>query len=636
MKQRYPLIVTSVVLALVVGPAPLHAEPDAERIAAMDQDDLSLFLNADELVETASRYPKPLNQVAENVTVITSEEIEAQHAHDLGEVLSQIPGLFINGTGQDVGSNFNILTQGSSVRHTLVLIDGVRLNTPSDGRAILNGLPVGIVKRIEIIQGPVSSSWGSSLGGVINIITKDGGKEERPSGQATASVGEQGTSEVNAQAGGRLGALGYYLYGGKQESDGHVQGKWFDNHPLYAKLTLPLSHLTMGATIGYSDPYGKNFLHESWDPDATEFLGRRATFSTAYLDAPLGNEFNFHLAASRYDMNSVKDYKHFGLDPAIPAGSFYGDETSEDRSDTLDGRLSWNGTHASGVIGLESGRGRMDFTMRYPGWGPVYNTGSTALVERRACYTNATLTWGQLSLSPGLRYDYNSMSDEALSPSLGATYRLTTETILRATLARGFAAPFLDELINSSYGNPNLAPEYVDSAQAGVETVAVPYLRLSATLFHHRVTDVWATNDAGQVENRGVERRKGVEFQADTKPWHRFTLGAKAALVSTDSAIQDNDHMYAANLIARYDDPELLSLRLGGRYVWWDEANRGADGKFDDFIWDLTASREVYTSPGLRAELFGVVRNLFNSSQYTISSYANPDRWLEAGLTVKY
>jgi vitamin B12 transporter len=634
MRQSYSLIIMSALLALVLIPAPARAAQDAgqAQVAAQGQDDLGLYLNADQLVETASRYPKPLSQVAENVTVITAEEIEAQHAHTLGEVLGQIPGLFITGDGQDVGSLFDIHTQGSEISHTLVLIDGVRLNTPGAGVAYLNGLPLGIIKRIEIIQGPVSSAWGSSLGGVVNIITKDAGKGQRPSGQATATVGERGTTEVNGQAGGVIGPVGYYLYGGRQESDGHVQDYGFDNHPLYAKLSLPLPRLTLGATIGYSDPFGKTVNIPT--RDETENVLNRTTFTTAYMDAPLASEFNFHLALSRFSQKFYREDSSLGIDPTTPAGTLQWDDTFEDQSDNLDARLSWNGNKgSSAVIGFESERGRLDFTEEWPV--SVFTSIPRALEERRAYYTNASFTWGRLTLSPGLRYDYISTTDDSLSPSLGAAYRLDTDTILRASVARGFNAPYLEQLIKSFYGNPNLAPEHVDSVQAGVETVAVPYLRLSANLFHDRVTDVW-NSDTGTMENEGISRRHGVELEADTKPWHRLSLNASAAMVSTDSETQDGDTMYAANLITRYDNPELLSVRLGGRYIWWDKALRQDDGKFNDFIWDLALSREVYHGKDLQAELFGVIRNLFNGSQYWISNYANPDRWLEAGVTVKY
>ncbi len=643
MQRTYSLLAITALLALAFIPSPARAEQAAEplQVAALNyDDDLGLYLNADELVETASRYPKPISQVAENVTVITSEEIEAQHAHTLGEVLMQIPGLFITGFGDDFGSASAIFTQGSENRHTLIMIDGVRLNNASGGDALTNGLPLGIIKRIEVIKGPASSSWGSSLGGVVNIITKETGRGARPMGQTTASVGEKSTTEVSAQGAGTLGPLGYYLYGGDLETDGHFRDSWFDNQPLYAKLTLPLPGVSLGATIGHSTPHYKAI---EWAAnDMSEFVLNRTTFSTAYLDAPLGEEFNLHLAFGRFDQSFDLEDQSLGLGTAVAdhiwvAGERLKGDRWQERNDNFSARLNWNGQQHAAIIGLESSRGTLDYSGDWRYWQENWNYPAipyTAKEERRAAFANAALNWGRLTLTPGGRYDFSSTSDEAFSPSLGATYRLSTETILRSTIAQGFNAPNLTYLFDKRGGNPDLAPEQVTSVQAGVETVALASLRLAATLFHHRVTESWGQD--GTWQNQGKASRQGLEFEVDTTPWHHWSLGAKGALVTTDSEGLENDTMYAANLLARYDHPELLSLRLGGRYIRWNEASRGESPKHNDFIWDMTLSREVYKSPALRTELFGVVRNLFNSSQYWDIDYQNPGRWLEAGVTVRF
>jgi len=646
MKRSYSSLAGLALLAMASVPTSALAAQETEpvRLAALAHDDLGLYLDADEMVETASRYPKPMGQVAENVTVITAQEIELLHAHTLNEVLRQLPGLFMLSYGQDFGSPESIRTQGSEDRHTLVLIDGVRLNNSSGGDALTNGLPLGIIKRIEVIKGPASSSWGSSLGGVVNIITKETGKGPRPSGQMTASVGEKGTSETSAQAGGLLGPVGYYLYGGNLETDGHWRDNWFDNEPLYAKLSLPLPRLTLGATIGHSAPRYKSF--EAASLDRADIQLNRSTFSTAYLDAPLGREFNFHLAASRFEQAFDWQTQALGLGGYVhvngapwAAGELVAEDLWQEKTDNLSGRLSWSGQRHSAVVGFESGRSELDYSGDWAYWSELWAYLALpydAAEERRAAFANAALTWGRLTLSPGLRYDISSVSENAVSPSLGATYRLGVDTILRGTVARGFNTPNLANLFDRRFGNPDLAPERVTSVQAGLETVAVAPLYLAATLFHHRVTEVRGQDAVSMWENQGVVRRHGLELQADTTPWRHLSFGVKASLVSEDAVGRENDTMYAANLTALYDNPALLTARLGGRYIWWYEANRGELPKHDDFIWDLTLSREFYSRGALRAEAFVVGRNLFNGSQYWDIDYQNPGRWLEGGVTVKF
>ncbi|WP_457576695.1 TonB-dependent receptor, partial [Desulfomarina sp.] len=139
-----------------------------------------MFFDDEMLVQTASRHPKPLTEVAENLSVVNAAAIEAMNAHTVYEVLARVPGLFVTYDGMDFGSDASLTIHGASsndLHRILVLLDGVRLNLSSNGNAVLNGIPVSIIERLEIIKGPASSSWGSAMGGVINIITKEAWKK---------------------------------------------------------------------------------------------------------------------------------------------------------------------------------------------------------------------------------------------------------------------------------------------------------------------------------------------------------------------------------------------------------------------------------------------------------------------------
>ncbi len=57
---------------------------------------LSMYFKEDELVVSPTRALKRLSQVAENMEVITAEEIERMNAHTLPEVLEKVTGIFIS------------------------------------------------------------------------------------------------------------------------------------------------------------------------------------------------------------------------------------------------------------------------------------------------------------------------------------------------------------------------------------------------------------------------------------------------------------------------------------------------------------------------------------------------------------
>ncbi len=82
--------------ALLCTPQAGAAEETQVAIAAPAQDDLLMFWEEKELyVQTATRSEKPIAQVAENMTVITAKEIEAMNANSVAEVLSRVPGVFV-------------------------------------------------------------------------------------------------------------------------------------------------------------------------------------------------------------------------------------------------------------------------------------------------------------------------------------------------------------------------------------------------------------------------------------------------------------------------------------------------------------------------------------------------------------
>ncbi|MEF3191660.1 MAG: TonB-dependent receptor plug domain-containing protein [Campylobacterales bacterium] len=65
--------------------------------------------------------------------------------------------------------------RGFKSGHTVVLIDGVRLNDPTsiEAAAAYEHLMVSDIERIEVVKGAMSGVWGAdAAAGVINIVTK--------------------------------------------------------------------------------------------------------------------------------------------------------------------------------------------------------------------------------------------------------------------------------------------------------------------------------------------------------------------------------------------------------------------------------------------------------------------------------
>jgi vitamin B12 transporter len=640
-KKRFFAAVAVLVLSLFIYPAAglSSGEEDSGKTGAnemspaeMTKAELLLFWDEKDLyVQSATRHQKSISQVAENMTVVTSREIEDMNAHTVAEVLNRVTGVFVDSLNGDFGSPSVLHIQGSEGRHVLVLLDGVEWNFLAEGAAETNAIPVRIIDRIEIIKGPASSAWGSSLGGVINVITKDTGDTRTPSGTLSGSYGERNTEDYSGEVGGKAGPFGYYLFAGKQRSDGLRDNRNFDNYSLYSKFRVDLSRdVKLGLSAGYSEPHQK-FL-DSIDNDFTSKGINRAFFVTGSLDAAMTPELSFQ--AMLYTFRQ----KFLQLNDILSTGDPFLHITYDEETTAGSGKLVWaHGLH-TGVMGLDFSHGTLD--QSFDG---VFALSTHPSIDKWAVYANDTISIDKFTFTPGIRFDHNDISGSFTSPSFGVVYRLAEKTILRGSVARGFTIPPLSATSGGGVftdPNPDLKPESVWSYQLGVESNMTDFLWVKGTIFHHDMKDsitLVGEPSGNRIQiNGGDVSRQGIEIEAETVPFYNVSVKAGFAYVNIKSSEDPESNVnYAYNICVKYDDRKGFMTQLFGHYAWWD-LSEDAAAKYDNFIWDLNARKNIYSSEKVNAEVFLTGHNIFNGSYYTFGDYKNPRRWFEAGLRVRF
>ncbi len=630
------LLFLSVFLACQTVLAEDHLPPEEEL--------LSLYFDEEQLVKTATGSPKPITQVAENVTIVTAEEIEAMHAHSLAEVLSRQSGVFVSYIGQDFHGDSRIELLGSRLHHVLVLIDGVRLNLNSSGEALTNFVPLGIIKRIEIIKGAASSTWGSALGGVINIITKDVGKTERPTGTVKASYGEANSRDISADMAGKVKALGYYLHAGNIDSDGLRFDRYSERNSVYGKMQFDLPYNSrLSATAGYSDPFFKTLNWDNaWevtDLNIYEDIDHENTWATIFFDTDISKNLSLHLAGQHFDNTFDIDRRSLGTGIGGSQGDhIYGDEW-EDEVNSFIARLTWTEESYIANLGFETSRSELDYSSELGTFfgGPSVSQDDTTTEDRHGVYGNITYTKGDFSITPGLRYDYHSNSEETVNPSLGLTYLLTSDTLLRASVAKGFSAPYLSAISHS----PDLEPEETWTYQAGIETGRIPFLHVKGTIFYHDIDNAWDFSDYAPWNNAGEIRLTGFELEAKTDSFYGFGLTGNFTYVDeeskdTETNYRMDDKSYVGNLIFSYLNQTYgLRAELAGHYIRYTDRLRYELPEDGSFLWDLLLAKN-FTVSSIDGELYLKGYNIFNGDQYWDVYYANPDSWVEIGLVIKF
>jgi vitamin B12 transporter len=602
---------------------PAHAQPEREMTT------LRMFYDEDDIVVTPTRYPKSISRVGENVTIVTAEEIRAINAHTLTDVLMYVPGVQLSNQGSP-GSFANVSIQGSQPRHVLLLIDGVAMNNLSDFFPDVGAVPVQNIQRIEIIKGPASSSWGSSLGGVINIITKSPDDSRTFGGTLSASIGERNSGDYRGEVSGKSGDLGYYLSGGGLLTDGLLPHNGFHGGNLYTKLRYaPTDRTDLTFTLGYKrgfrgmgafPAYGISFDHDY-----------AHLFSTLSLNHALTDELSFALSVRTLWQDSELSQNQLGT--GIPLDT----KTGRERSFGGSAKLLWTQKLHDLAFGVDFDAGQLK--------SGALKDGKQHL-DRWGVFLNDTLNVKRFTFTPGLRYDRTSANGDFWSPSLGVTFSPLDSTVLRAYVARGFNIPPLWLTFGDGFyylANPDLRMEKVWSYSLGFETTLLRYLWLKASLFRHDISDLQDSVSVGDevftYVNYGKQRRQGVEVEIKTMPLFNTSLTAGYALIDatdriTGADVPDTAH-YTWDVGLQYDDRKSFRATLKGHFIRWSGSTPGTVSN-SSMIWDLYLGKRFPLSEHREMEVFFSGRNLFNSGLYQDSLYLNPGRWFEGGLRFSF
>ena len=162
----------------------------------------SAATTVDEVIVTAARLPSKTDVIT-GAHVIDRAEIEARNITFAADLLSTVPGVGVARTGA-FGGTTAIRLRGASPDKTLVLIDGVPVDDPSDpnGAFDASSLQAGDLERVEVLSGPQSSLWGSeAIGGVVAFTTRelDGLRANLEGGSLSTVRGFVGAGTANDQ-----------------------------------------------------------------------------------------------------------------------------------------------------------------------------------------------------------------------------------------------------------------------------------------------------------------------------------------------------------------------------------------------------------------------------------------------------
>lgn len=619
MTRYLPLALLSTTAALALAPALSQAE--------------TAILPLDTIIVTANRIDTPLSQVGSSVSVITAEDIEMRQNVLVSDLLREVPSLAVNRTS-NVGSTTQVRIRGAEGNHTLVLIDGVRMNNPGQEREYyFSSLLSDDIERIEVLRGSQSTLYGSeAIGGVINIMSRRATNPFEARGMIEG--GSFNTLRGNLSLLGKenkfdyaLSASGYRTDGvpGVDARDGGTKRDGFRNGTLGARFGVELA------------------------PDVNLRLNTRYADSRNQYDPLLPPDYALRSADGvEYDKSLQTS---LGLDVGLLDGRFV---------NKVNGSYSRNKTHNFEVGSLAYEADSEQYRADYQGIveiAPGHTVTAGADAEKQKLLSTYfdkrdTTNYGvfglykvditkALTLTAGLRHDhYNSFGNTDTFRFTGAYMLADGVTKLRATYGTGYQAPTLTELY-SYFGNPDLKAEKSRSFDAGIDTSFFGgKLQTQATFFYNKTRNLIAYTynaaaDTFAPYNVNLSRAYGVELAAQTNPVKALQLGATYTYTASrdfstdDQLLRRPRHMASAN--ANYQFSEKLS---GNFTVIYNGPMRDIGSVTLDgyMVANLAASYKL--TPYL--DLTGRVENLFDARYQEVAGYGVPGMAGYVGIRARY
>lgn len=507
----------------------------------------------DTIFVTASQQPLTLLAIPGSVDVIDREEIEASRFPTVLELLRRRPGLHLEQGA--AGSRASLFTRGLEANYTLVMIDGVVMNDPSNARGgsfDFSTLGVENIERIEVVRGPVSAVHGSAaMAGAVNIVTR-GGRGPDSIG-LDVEGGRYGYVRSSLDARGERGPVDLALVGTYLD-EGDFDDSVSKGGTLLTSLGARLGERTdLRGTLRFAD------FDEAAFPDAsggTEFAVRRANEERKIGELNGGivlehRAYDWLEAALTVDgFHRTEQRRSPGVAPAPgdPASEVPAEPDSQERSDRVRSLARATG---SGPHGLSLTLGG-DFY-----WERGQNEGTLLLssvpfplprafdLDRFVGGLFAELHWesafGLVALA-SLRVDFPDDEDAQVSPRVGGSYVVPKLGIeLVGSWGEGFKLPSLFALGHPIVGDPGLRPERTCGWDLGARRRFLDErVEFAVTGFDIDVMDLIDFDPASnRLVNVSLANSTGVELELELWPHETLSLRGYATYANARNLVSD-------------------------------------------------------------------------------------------------
>ncbi|MBU8848297.1 MAG: TonB-dependent receptor, partial [Desulfobacterales bacterium] len=621
----------------------------------------------DEVVVTGSRQEQATEKIPAQITVITAEDINASGAQSLPDVLRHLGGITVtdlNGNGFNQKIDMGGFGETSD-RHVATVINGRKINSIDQSNVNFLSIPIENIEKIEVFHGGNSVLYGGdAMGGVINIITKDG--QEGVHHHAEVGIGSfdtiKGTAGLSFGKGRFEGNIGAVRY----DTDGYRDRSEADRTSVYGKLTFyaidTLAVFLEANTTKADYQFPGGLTKAQMEQDRKQAINKADEGESQDNYYVLGVESDWG-SFGKLDINlSYRDY--IRDDTMISWGMYYSyeyDTVGFNPQYILDSQLFGNDNRLT--IGMEM-------------YDTSYDTWQGAAIDRnsrtKSSHDQTTLglylqdefnLMQNLVLNLGARYEdfdttlglnpaQNKEIDEnEYAWNLGVAYIFNPGSKLYARAYQAFRFPRVDEFLTYGVLNEDLKHETSRGYEIGARFVGMDNrLAMSGRFFTFDVDDEIAYNGATYLnENIDETRHQGGELNAKFQATNLLSLFSGLGYTNAEFTTGANNGKkiplvpeFKANAGFGLDFACGFSYRfqynyLGSRYAGADYSN-----SVDKL--DSAGTVDMYaTYTYKKVELFINATNIFNKKYHNgyagtgwTSFYPMPEAVYYGGVRFKF
>ena len=472
----------------------------------------------DPVVVTATPVETPAEQLGASVSVVNGEDFQTYHYPTVDEALRSVPGVEIRRSGA-YGKTTSVTIRGANANQVQVLVDGLRVKSPTLGQVDLSDISPDLIERIEVIRGAQSTLYGAdAIGGVINIITRKG---KGGPFQATVQqeVGNYDTLVSRATVYGAWKILNYALSASHFESNGQFQNDETDANAISARIgaTLPEN-----STLDFVFRYNKNDIGV---PVKGVFPGPQPINPIINRNARSQSETTiFSLEGKTRPVEwwetrgRLARYENSAgfqdpVDPGVDFDFATFSQVNVERREAEWVNSFFIGKWSTSSVGLEHRREI----------GESHNTFRAVSETQSVFFEQQLRFFERLFLTGGFRVEDNSVFGTTTTERGSLAFLIKeTGTRLRGSAGTGFRAPTFNDLFFPGFGNPDLQPEKSLSYDFGVDQkLWNNRIRLGLTYFQNNFRNLIAcctplpTAPFGGPFNVGRARSAGIEFTSE-------------------------------------------------------------------------------------------------------------------------